>query len=299
MKIVITGSLGHISRPLTEELVEKGHYVKVVSSNPNKQKDIENLGAVAAIGSLENADFLTATFTGADAAYCMIPPANYFDHNLDLLAYYRRLGNNYAHAIRQSGVKRIVNLSTIGGHLDKGNGILLGAHDVEEILNELPTDVSITHMRPTSFYYNLYGYADSIKNQRVIAANYGAEDVVPWVSPVDIAAAIAEEIVMPLAGRRVRYVASDERTCDDTAKVLGAAIGKPDLKWIIVTDVQARSGLEAIGMNPTIAAGMVEMYAGFHSGILAEDYYLNKPKVLGKVKLEDFAKEFAAAFQKG
>ncbi len=69
------------------------------------------------------------------------------------------------------------------------------------------------------------------------------------------------------------------------------------MKWVIISDEQMQSGLEAIGMNPKIAAGMVEMYAGSHSGLLAEDYYRNKPKVLGKVKLEDFAEEFAAAFQ--
>ncbi len=295
MKIIVTGSLGHISKPLTEELVQKGHQVTVISSKAEKQKDIEELGAIAAIGSLEDADFLTGTFTGADAVYSMVPPANYWDQNLDLLAYYHRLGNNYAQAIRQTGVRRVVNLSTIGGHLEKDNGILLGAHDVEEILNKLPSDVAITHMRPTSFFYNLYAYTDSIKNQNVIAANYGADDVVPWVSPVDIAAAIAEEITTPTAGRRVRYVASDERTCTDTASVLGAAIGKPDLKWIIVTDEEMQNGLETIGMNPKIAAGLVEMYAGFHSGLLSEDYNRHKP-TLGNVKLEDFANEFAAAF---
>ena len=297
MKITVTGSLGHISKPLTEELVQKGHQVTVVSSRAEKQKDIEALGAVAAIGSLENADFLTAVLTGADAAYCMVPPADYFDQNLDLLAYYRRLGSNYAQAIRQSGVRRVVNLSTIGGHLEKGNGILLGAHDVEEILNELPSDISITQMRPTSFFYNLYGYTEMIKNAGVIAANYGAEDIIPWVSPIDIAAAIAEEFETPLSGRKVRYVASDERSGSDTASVLGAAIGKPDLQWIVISDEETQSGLEAIGMNPRIAAGLVEMYKSLHSGLLAEDYERHKPKVLGKVKLEDFAQEFAAAFQ--
>ena len=297
MKIILTGSLGHIGKPLTQELVQKGHQVTVISSNPDKQKDIETLGAVAAIGSLEDADFLAKTYTGADVAYCMVPPANYFDQNLDLLAYYHKLGNNYRQAIEQSGVKRVVNLSTIGGNMERGNGILLGAHDVEEILNKLPTDVSVTHVRPTSIFYNLYGYTDSIKNQNVIAANYGAEDIVPWVSPIDIAAVVAEEITAPLAGGKVRYVASDERTCTDTARVLGAAIGKPDLKWIIVSDEQMQSGLETAGMNPKIAAGLVEMYAGFHSGLLSEDYNRHKPKVLGKVKLEDFAKEFAHAFK--
>lgn len=298
MKIIVTGSLGHISRPLTAELAGKGHQVTVISSNPEKQTDIEALGAAAAIGTLEDADFLTATFTGADAVYSMVPPANYFDQNLDLLAYCHRLGNNYAQAIRQSGVGRVVNLSTIGGHLDKGNGILLGAHDIEEILNKLPADVSITHMRPTSFYYNLYGYAGMIKKEGVITANYGGENIVPWVAPADIAAAVAEELTTPPAGRKVRYVASDERTCADTASVLGAAIGKPDLQWKRVTDEQSRSDLEAIGMNPQVAAGMVEMYAGFHSGLLSEDYNRHRPEVLGKTKLEEFAEEFAAVFQK-
>lgn len=297
MKIVVTGSLGHISQPLTQELVQKGHAVTVISSNPNKQTDIQALGATAAIGSLEDLAFLTATFTGANAVYCMIPPNNYFDLNLDLVDYYRRLGRNYAQAIQQSGVKRVVNLSTIGAHLKKGSGLLYGAHDVQNILDALPAEVAITHLRPTSFYYNLYGYAEMIKSEGLIAANYGADDVVPWVSPLDIAAVAAEELVTPLEGRKVRYVASEELTCNETARILGAAIGKPDLKWIIIPDNQMLNGLTAIGMNPQIAAGLVEMYGSLHSGLLAESYYRNRPAVMGKVKMTDFAREFAAAFQ--
>lgn len=297
MKIIVTGSLGNISKPLTIELVQEGHSVMVISSNPERQKDIEALGATAAIGSLEDVNFLTTTFTGADAVYCMIPPNNYFNPNLDLLAYYRRLGNNYALAVQGAGVKRVVNLSSIGAHLEKSSGILLGAHDVAEILNELSSDVTITHIRPTSFYYNLYGFLDTIKTQGAIAANYGAEDKVPWVSPFDIAAAVAEEITGTFKGRKIRYVASEELTCNEIAGILGAVIGKPDLKWLIISDEQMRSSLEAAGMNPTIAAGLVEMQASIHNGKLLEDYYRNKPR-LGKVKMKDFAKEFAVAFSK-
>lgn len=298
MKIVITGSLGHIGKPLAEELVQKGHSVVVISSDPNKQKDIEALGASAAIGSLEDADFLTRTFTGADAVYSMVPPNNYFNPDLDLIAYYETLGKNYANAMLASGVKRLVNLSSIGAHLNKGNGILLGAHNVEQILNALPADVIITHMRPTSFYYNLYSYTDLIKQHGIIAANYGGEDIVPWVSPKDIAAAIAEELTNPATARHIRYVASEEVSCSDTAKMLGEAIGKPDLTWITTSDDEALSNLVTIGMNRKIAAGLIEMYAGLHSGLLAEDYYRKKPAVLGKVKLADFAKEFAEAYNK-
>jgi hypothetical protein len=94
----------------------------------------------------------------------------------------------------------------------------------------------------------------------------------------------------------VRYVASEELTGNETASILGAAIGKPDLNWIVISNEQMLSGLESVGMNPQIAAGLVEMYASLHSGLLAADYYRNQPTVMGKVKLADFAKEFAAAF---
>jgi uncharacterized protein YbjT (DUF2867 family) len=296
MKIIITGSLGHISKPLTEELVQKGHAVTVISSNPEKQKEIEALGATAAIGSLQDLDFLTATFTGADAVYCMVPPANYFDHNLDLTAYCHNIGNNYAQAIRASGVKRAIHLSSIGAHLDKDSGIILAHHDVEVILNNL-ADVAVTFMRPVAFMYNLHGYLAMIKSQGVIAANYGAEDIIPWVSPIDIAAAIAEEFETPLVGKKVCYVASEELTGNQTASILGAAIGKPDLKWILVSNDEMQKGLETVGMNPQIAAELVEMYAALHTGLLSEDYFRNRPAVMGQVKLADFAKEFAAAYE--
>jgi len=298
MKIIVTGSLGHISRPLTEQLVQRGHQVTVISSKPEKQKDIESLGARPAIGSLEDADFLTETFTGADAVYSMVPPNNYFDHNLDLTAYCHRLAHNYAQAISRSGVRRLVHLSSIGAHLNKDSGIILAHHDAETILGNLP-DTAITFMRPTAFYYNLYGYADMIKKQGVIAANYGTTGKIPWVSPIDIAAAIAEEIMGSLSGKKIRYVVSEELTGNETAGILGAAIGKPDLKWVLVPDAQVQQGLEAAGMNPRIAAGLVEMYASLHHGALSEDYHRNKPTVMGKVKMTDFAKEFAAAFSAG
>ncbi|KKL15190.1 hypothetical protein LCGC14_2508100, partial [marine sediment metagenome] len=183
MKITVTGSLGHIGEPLTLALVNEGHSVTVISSNPEKQKTIEAMGAISAIGSLEDVDFIASSFSNADVVYCMVPPANYFDHSLDLLGYYRRLGNNYAQAIKQTGIKKVINLSSIGGHMDKGNGILLGAHHVENILNGLPSDVAITHIRPTEFYYNLLPQIHSAKNNGFLASNIGNDVVNSWVSP--------------------------------------------------------------------------------------------------------------------
>jgi uncharacterized protein YbjT (DUF2867 family) len=295
MKIIVTGSLGHISKPLTEELVQKGHSVTVISSKPEKQKDIEAIGATATIGSIDDVNFLTSTFAGADAVYCMEPPAGMFDQNIDVMEHTRKQGENYAQAIRQSGVKRVVHLSSIGAHTDKGNGILAFHYNVEQIINKLPVDVAITFMRPVGFYYNLLAFINTIKTQGAIVSNYGGDIKEPWVSPIDIAAAIAKEIVTPLNGRKIQYVASDELTCNEVASILGKAINKPDLKWVTIPDEQLLNGLLTAGMNPSFAAGFVEMNAGRRNGILYEDYYRHPP-VLGKVKLTDFAKEFAAVY---
>ncbi|NVO86324.1 NAD(P)H-binding protein [Hymenobacter terrestris] len=295
MKIIITGSLGHISQPLAQELIHQGHAVTVISSQPDKQAAIEALGATAAIGKLEDVDFVAATFAGADAAYCMIPP-NFGAP--DARAHYQTIGRSYVHAIRQTGVPRVVHLSSWGADLDQGTGFILGSHDVENLLNELP-DVALTHLRAGYLYYNLNNYIGMIKGQGIVGSNYGGDASIVLVAPADIATAAAEELTGAGApGRTVRYVASDERTPDEIAHVLGAAIGKPDLQWVAFGDAQMQAALERRGMPAPAVASMLALGSSIRSGALRRDYDQHPPKALGKVKLEDFALEFVAAYQK-
>jgi uncharacterized protein YbjT (DUF2867 family) len=319
MKIIVTGSLGNISKPLTIELVQKGHQVTVITTKQEKKKDIEALGAKAAVGTIEDVKFLTATFTGADAVYCMLPLFDYFDPNLDIMVATRRLIGNYVQAIRESGVKKVVHLSSIGAHTDKGNGLLAFHHLAETIFQTLPQDVIIKHMRPVGFYNNVYDFMNTIKGKGflgmfltlrfagftklitgktgVIAANYGAEDKMPWVSPIDIAAATAEELTTPFTERKFRYIASEELTCNEIAKTLGAAIGKPFLRWWVMSDKDMLGGLKMFKIPQVRAEGIVAMNAAMHDGSLFSDYYRHKP-ALGKVKIKDFAKEFAAVYNR-
>jgi hypothetical protein len=52
------------------------------------------------------------------------------------------------------------------------------------------------------------------------------------------------------------------------------------------------------GMNPIAARGLVEMNASRRGGRLYEEYFRHRPP-LGKTKLTEFAKDFAAAYAKG
>lgn len=299
MNIIITGSLGNISKPLTQQLVQKGHSVTVISSDPQKQKDIEALGAKAAIGTMQDISFLTHTFKGADAVYLMeaISHSSMFNSNFNIIEAYSQIARNYKQAVEKSGVKKVIHLSSIGAHTTEGNGVLSMHYYAEQIFNQLPNDISIKFMRPVGFYSNLFRYIQTIKTQGAIISNYGGDKKEPWVSPFDIATIIAEEMEKTFDGRTIRYIASEENSPNEIANVLGEAIGNSNLKWITIPDDQLLNGMISSGMNIQIAKGFVEMQAAQGNGSLYKDYYKNEP-ALGKVKLKDFAKEFAAIYNK-
>ena len=300
MKIVLTGSISNVGKPLTEALVKKGYTVTVISSSDERKKDIEILGATAAIGSMFDVDFLVKTFKGADIVYLMETldaAGDMFDKNVDFINAINKIGDNYKQAVETSGVKHIVHLSSVGAHMNEGNGILVFHHNVENILKQLPDDVSIKTIRPVGFYTNMMSFARIIKSQGTIVSNYGGDTKEPWVSPLDIATAIAAEMDKPFNGRTVCYVASDEVSPNEIAKTLGDAIGKPDLKWTKISDEQLLNNWLKIGMNEQVAKGFVEMQASQGNGKLYEDYNKHKP-ALGKVKIEDFARDFAAAYNR-
>lgn len=294
MRIVITGSLGHISKPLATSLIATGHSVTIISSKTERRNEIEALGAKAATGSVLDSGFLTTTFKDADIVYLMEPPINFFDHSMDTENYWLDIAKSYARAIQQSGVTKAIHLSSIGAHTDKGVGMLATHHLVENVFRELPNTVSIKTMRPVGFYYNMFAFIPAIKNAGAIIQNYGGDEKEPWVSPLDIAAVIAEEMEKPFDGRSVRYIASDEVSPNETAAILGEAIGKPGLKWNVITDEQFLNNLIKVGFNPQAAKGLTEMNEGRRNH-LYDDYKQNKP-ALGKIKLTDFAKEFAVVF---
>jgi uncharacterized protein YbjT (DUF2867 family) len=295
MNIVVTGSLGNISKPLSQQLISEGHRVTVISSNTNKQTDIEAIGAKAAIGNIEDVTFLASVLTNADATYLMFPPINYFNMEVDLKAHISNQAKIYKMAIELSGVKNVVILSSAGAHTDIGTGILSFYYHAERILETLQDDVNILFIRPVGFYQNLFGQVYAIKTYGIIQANYGGDTKRPWVSPLDIASVIGSEIIKPLIRRRVRYVVSDEVSCNEIAHLIGAAIGKPNLQWKVVSDKETLNGLIAAGMNVKIAEGIVEMNAKNHSGTLYTHYEQNKPK-LGTVKAKDFIKVFATIY---
>ncbi len=305
MKIIVTGSLGNISKPLTEILVRQGHTVTVISSDPKKQGAIASAGATAAIGSISDLGFLTSSFKGADAVYAMIPLS--FTEP-DIGQYMRGIAENYATALKEAGTKRVVVLS--GWVAD-----LVPGENVEDVFDGL--NASLTIMRPGSFYSNFYQSVDLIKGNGflgkfltlrysgfsallagrtgLLMGNCGGEDRIVFVSPQDIADAVAEELQLRPERNTIRYVGSEEMTCNQAAKIIGTAIGKPWLKWVLLSDKEMLKGLKMAKIPEKLAETLVYMQAAMHGGKALDNFHRNQP-VMGKVKLVDFASEFSKVY---
>jgi NAD(P)H dehydrogenase (quinone) len=307
MKIIVTGSTGNVSKPLTKLLIDQGHTVTVISSDPKKQSTIESMHATAAIGSIEDPTFLAKTFENADAAYCMIPmPFT----GADPQTYLAKMAANYTQAIKQAAVPRVVAMS--GWAAD-----LLPGENAEDVFTSELKNTSITILRPASFYTNFYQSITLIRGKGLLGkfltlryaglnalltgktgllmGNLGGNDRTVFVSPIDIADAIAEELVIRPDHTTFRYVGSEEMTCNEAATIIGTAIGKPWLKWIRISDKQMLQGLKMAKLPQKLAELLVAMQVVMHNGKPLENFHRNDPK-LGKIKLAEFAKEFAAVY---
>ncbi|MDO8929022.1 MAG: NmrA family NAD(P)-binding protein [Bacteroidota bacterium] len=293
MKYVVLGSLGNISKPLAEKLVAAGHDVTVVSSKAEKAAQIEEIGAKAAIGSVEDVVFLTKAFIDADVVYTMVPP--YFGAS-DWKKHIAGIGENYAEAIKASGVKNVVNLSSMGAHMPERCGPVSGLYFAEKALNDLP-DVNVKHLRPGFFYPNFLGQIGMIKNMGIMGGNYGENAKLVIVHPEDIADVAAEEMQnLTFKGKSIRYIASDEKTTREVAAILGKAIGKSEIPWVDFKDEDTLAGLLQVGLPEEIAKNYTEMGVAMRSGEMDSDYLKNKPADFGKNNLEVWSRVFAAVY---
>ena len=292
MKIIITGSLGNVAKPLTQQLVKQGHDVTVISSNEARKQDIESLGATSAIGSITDIHFLTQTFDGADAVFVMTPPAISPDNIVQNTI---NVGKNYAEALQKAHVKKAVMLSSVGAESPVENGPIKGLHHIEKIYNELE-NISFTFLRAGYFYTNFFNDIPLVKNAGIIGGNYSENTEIPVVHPIDIANAAAEELVKNEQGKNIRYIVSDSRKASDFAKVLGSSVEKPELPWVEFSDEDALNGMLQAGLPKDMAELYVEMGRGMRTGVVQKGFIEHGSPVTGTIKLEDFAKEFSSHF---
>jgi len=288
---VITGSIGNISKPVIGELVKAGKNVRVVTSNSSRAQAIEDLGATPHLGNVGDVDFLKRTFKGADVVYTMIPPIWETTNWIESM---NHVAESYAEAIQSSGIKYVVNLSSMGADVGNGVGPVDGLHNFEKLLNAIP-GLNIKHLRPSYFYSNFFAQIGMIKQGGIMGANFGEGEKIFLTHTRDIASVAAEELLnLNFTGTSVRYIISDERSGKEVAQAIGSVIGR-DLPWVVFTDDEQKQGFLQAGLSESHAENYTALGRAIREGYMQSHARMNKPQ-FGNTKLEDFAKEFAAIF---
>jgi uncharacterized protein YbjT (DUF2867 family) len=293
MKILVTGGLGNISLPLTQQLVNLGHEVTVITSSPQRVGVIQEIGALPLVGLLDDAAFVVRAFQGMDAAYLMVPPNfRVSDYN----AFAQRIGLHYAAGVQSSGISHVINLSSVGAAL-AGRAPLEHYYNLEQWAQGLSTN--ILHLRPGGFYTNFYGMLPMIEQQGIIGNNFGPGAVLHLTHPLDIATFAAEALHgLNFTGQQIQYILSDTKTSVEVASIMGQALGIAHLPWITFSDDQLLEALLAQGMSREAAQYyIVDMGKAIREGKLLAHYQQNTYPVYGKRSFADFSKELAEIFK--
>lgn len=289
---VLLGSSGQITTQLAHLLLGAGHPVRVVGRNAGALASLKAAGADIAVGDPGDAAFLERAFTGATAAFTMIPPC-YAEP--DMRAAQDRIGTAIAQALRKARVPRVVNLSSAGAELAEGTGPIVGLHAQEQRLAGM---ANVLNLRPGAFMENHLAALHPVAQAGVLPGLEAADALMPLVATRDIAAVVARELTQPQNHGVLILHAPEHATPRQVAAALGQAIDKPDLPYVQSSPAEVKPLLMAQGFSSD-AVDQLDALARWLStsplGSLSAAPVEVQPTTLAAFAREVFAPAFRAA----
>jgi uncharacterized protein YbjT (DUF2867 family) len=292
---VVCGATGNVGSKIVETLLAAGAPVRAVARDRVRIGTLAAKGAEPWPGDIGDAAFLEKAFAGARAVFAMEPPRVDAD---DLRGHQNRIGNALAAAIRRAGVPRAVTLSSIGAHLTEGTGPILGLHDLEEKFNDL-RDAGVVHLRPAFFMENHLWSIPIIREYGINGSTLRSDIPIPMVATKDIADTAARLLLEgTFTGHAVRYLLGPrDVTMSEATRVLGEAIGKPELEYVQSPEEEASEAMAGMGMSESVVSAFLEMYRSFNAGIIRPTQERSAENTT-KTTLEEFARTvFARAYR--
>ncbi len=291
---VITAATGNIGKVVTKNLLAQGKKVRVVGRNAEKLQEFVSQGAEAAVGDVNDAAFVLKAFENAKAVFCLLPPN---PHSNNFRSEQKKISTNYANAAKANNVKYAVLLSSIGAHLRHGAGIVDGLGDMEESFLAL-RDVNVLNLRPTYFMENILGQVGIIRQMGIAGSPVKGDLAIPMVAIKDIVAVASKRLSdLNFTGNTVEYILGPrDLSYNEIAKIIGNAIGKPDLKYVQFPYADAIRGMVESGFcSENVATSMTDMAEGLNNGLMGSEVK-RTPENTTPTSIEDFAKTFAYVY---
>ena len=257
----VAGVTGHVGSVVARELIQRGHDVRGITRDPIRAAAWSAGGGIAAIGSLDNAAFLTRTLDGVSGFFALLPEDPFA---ADFHGGRRRMADAMVAAIRDARVPHVVLLSAVAAVLPDGNGPAKDLHYFEGIVRETGTKVST--LRACWFQENV-GAVIGAASQMGIYPNLllSADMAMPTVATRDVGEVAASLLLAPPPASEVVDLIGPVYSTRDLASALGARLGK-SLQIVDVPPSARVGALVQAGLPESFAEEVAELYACFDSG---------------------------------
>ena len=286
--LVIIGATGKTGGAAAEKLLARGEKLRVVGRDEKRLERFKQKGAETFVADVTDAGALEKAFSGAKAGYTMIPP------NLsapDVGAFQGRVSDALAAAIKKTAVTHVVALSSIGADKADKVGPVVGLHNFEKKLEAI-TGLNALFLRAVYFMENLLPQVGLIQSLGMMAGPLRPDLSLPMIATRDIGTAAADSLSkLDFTGKQTRELqGARDVTYLEVARIIGAAIGKPDLAYKQLPAAQLKPAMMQMGMSSSMTDLLLEMSDSLNSGYM-KPLEQRSPKNTTPTTIETFVAE--------
>src|SRR5580698_4752702 len=289
---VILGATGNTGSIIADSLLLRGKKVRVVGRDAGRLQRFVRKGAEGFTGDVTDAAALTKAFSGARAAYLMLPPITSRDDQ-------ERESDAIAKAVTESGLRYAVYLSSYGAHVPEGTGPVTGLHSSEQKLNAIG-GLNVLHLRAAYFMENNLAAISMIREMGIFGHALLPDLKLPMMATRDVGDYAAQRLLnLDFSGKQTRELLGErDLSMAEATAIIARGIGKPDLRYVQFPYDQVQQGLEQMGMPPKKAAVYIEMFKAINTGVLAAREPRSRENTT-PTSFEDFVRDvFAPAYHR-
>jgi uncharacterized protein YbjT (DUF2867 family) len=259
---VILGASGNTGSVVAGYLLSKGEKVRVVGRDAGRLQRFVEKGAEAFIAELTDVAALTKAFSGARAAYLLLPPVKSRESQA-------RESDAMAKVVKESSLRYAVHLSSYGAQVAENTGPLVGLHASEEKLNAI-SGLNVLHLRAGYFMENNLAAIGMIQGMGLVGNALLPDVKVPMIATRDVGDYAAQRLLhLDFSGKQTRELLGDrDLSMTEVTAVIARGIGKPDLRYQQFSYDQVQQALTDLGVPPKGAALYVEMYKAINKKVV-------------------------------
>src|ERR1700675_1257897 len=222
---VILGASGNTGSIIADFLLSKGQKVRVVGRDVGRLQRFVRKGAEAFPADMTDAAALTKAFSGAHAAYAVLPPLHSREEQ-------ERQSDAIAKGVKESGLRHAVHLSSYGAQVPQGTGPVTGLHSSEEKLNAI-SDLNVLHLRAAYFMENNLAAVDMIRGMGLFGHALLPDLKLPMIATRDVGGYALQRLLnLDFSGKQTRELLGErDLTMTEATAVIARGIGKPDLRY--------------------------------------------------------------------